>query len=184
MLRRQLKDDWCSIGIPSNVRMETGCYVETSHVFHRFESETNPAVEMARGSSVYLGTVFDMGPKSAVLLGECTMLNAAHLIIEGKLDIGQYVLVSWGVVIMDCYRMSSCSEARDQSMRINPLQTDITCIKPVTIHDAVWIGFNSTILPGVVIGENSVVAANSVVFDSVPANSVVAGNPARVIRHL
>jgi len=184
MSRQQLKDDWCSIGIPSNVRMEADSYIETSHVFHRFESKTSPAVVMARGSSAYLGTVFDMGPESAVSLGECTMLNAAHLIVEGRLDIGNYVLVSWGVVIMDCYRIAACHQTRRQSMQINPLNSDVTRIEPVTIHDAVWIGFNSTIMPGVDIGENSIVAANSVVVESVPANCVVAGNPARVIRHL
>jgi len=184
MSRRQLSNDWCSIGIPSNVHLEPDAYIETSHVFHRFNSQSNPAITMASGSSVYLGTVFDIGQNSAVALGECTMLNAAHLIIEGKLEIGNYVLVSWGVVIMDCYRATSCTQARRQSMQTNPLYDDITCIKNVKIHDAVWIGFNSTILPGVVIGENSIVAANSVVFDSVPANCVVAGNPARIIRRL
>jgi len=181
MVRQQLKDDWSSVGIPSNVRMASDCYIETSHVFHRFKSNSDPAVDMAKGSSVYLGTVFDIGPKSIVILGECTMLNAAHLIIEGKLEIGHHVLVSWGVVIMDCYRIASCRKARHQSMRLNPLHTEDSRIEPVTICDAVWIGFNSTILPGVVIGENSIVAANSVVFESVPPNCVVAGNPKKEI---
>lgn len=52
----------------------------------------------------------------------------------------------------------------------------------VTIGDNVWIGGNSVILPGVTIGDNSVIAAGSVVTKDVPAWSVVAGNPARVIR--
>ena len=184
MPRQQLDDDWCSIGIPSNVNIESDCYIETSHVFHRFASKTNPAIVMARGSSVYLGTVFDIGPTSAVVLGEFAMLNAAHLIVDGRLEIGQHVMVSWGVVIMDCYRSSLCRQARRQLMQSNPLKSETTLIEPVIINDAVWIGFNATILPGVVIGENSIVAANSVVFDSVPSNCVVAGNPARVIRHL
>jgi acetyltransferase-like isoleucine patch superfamily enzyme len=53
---------------------------------------------------------------------------------------------------------------------------------PVTIADNVWIGMNATILKGVTIGENSVVAAGAVVTKSVPANVVVAGNPAVVIK--
>jgi acetyltransferase-like isoleucine patch superfamily enzyme len=52
----------------------------------------------------------------------------------------------------------------------------------VIIADNVWIGMNAVILKGVTIGENSVVAAGSVVTKSVPENSVVAGNPAVVVR--
>ena len=54
--------------------------------------------------------------------------------------------------------------------------------KPVIIGDNVWIGYRAMILKGVTIGDNSVVAANSVVTKDVPANSIVAGNPAKVIK--
>lgn len=56
--------------------------------------------------------------------------------------------------------------------------------RPVTIGDNVWIGGSVTILPGVSIGNNVTVGAGSVVTRDVPDNVVVAGNPARVIRHL
>ncbi|KAL6602487.1 bacterial transferase hexapeptide repeat protein [Neocallimastix sp. 'constans'] len=59
----------------------------------------------------------------------------------------------------------------------------ITC-KPVHIKKNVWIGAGATILPGVTIGENSVVGAGSVVTKSVEDNVIVAGNPARVIRRI
>ena len=52
------------------------------------------------------------------------------------------------------------------------------------IGDNVWIGGGVTILPGVMIGDNTVVAAASVVTKSFPDNVVVAGNPARIIKHL
>jgi acetyltransferase-like isoleucine patch superfamily enzyme len=48
----------------------------------------------------------------------------------------------------------------------------------------VWIGFDACVLPGVTIGEGSVVGAKSVVNENVPPYTVVAGNPARVIRQL
>lgn len=56
-----------------------------------------------------------------------------------------------------------------------------TKIGKIRIGNNVFIGANATVLPGVCIGDNSVVGANSVVTKSVPENTVVAGNPARVV---
>ena len=55
---------------------------------------------------------------------------------------------------------------------------------PVHIGDNVWLGDHATVLKGVTIGENSVVAAQAVVTRDMPANVVVAGNPARVVKEL
>lgn len=54
--------------------------------------------------------------------------------------------------------------------------------RPVRIGDNVWIGYRAMILKGVTIGEGSIVAANSVVTKDVPPHSIVAGNPAKIIR--
>jgi galactoside O-acetyltransferase len=56
--------------------------------------------------------------------------------------------------------------------------------KPIRICSKVWIGFDVTILKGVTIGEGAVVGAKSVVTKDVPAWTVVAGNPARVVKQL
>lgn len=56
--------------------------------------------------------------------------------------------------------------------------------EPVTIGNSVWIGGSVTILPGVTIGDNCVIGAGSVVTRDVPANSVVAGNPAHIIKRI
>lgn len=56
--------------------------------------------------------------------------------------------------------------------------------KPVTIGKKVWIGSDSTILPGVEIGEGAIIAAGSVVTKNVPRNTIVAGNPARIVREI
>lgn len=55
---------------------------------------------------------------------------------------------------------------------------------PITVGNDVWFGCNVVVLPGVEIGDGAVVGAGSVVTKSVPANTVVVGSPARVIKHL
>ena len=56
--------------------------------------------------------------------------------------------------------------------------------KPILLKKGCWIGAHVTILPGVVIGENSVIGAGSVVTKSVPNRVVAVGNPAKIIKNL
>ena len=56
--------------------------------------------------------------------------------------------------------------------------------KPIVIKDKAWIGFNSIILKGVTIGEGAIVGAGSVVTKDVPPYTIVAGNPARIVREI
>lgn len=55
---------------------------------------------------------------------------------------------------------------------------------PITIGRNVWIGANSTVLPGVTVGDNSIIAAGAVVTKDVPENAVVAGVPAKIIKYI
>ena len=57
-------------------------------------------------------------------------------------------------------------------------------MKPVLIDKNAWLGANSTILPGVTVGKNAVIAAGAVVTKDVPANTVVAGVPAKIIKKI
>uniref|UniRef100_UPI0037516D38 acyltransferase n=1 Tax=uncultured Helicobacter sp. TaxID=175537 RepID=UPI0037516D38 len=67
---------------------------------------------------------------------------------------------------------------------INPFNRSTTICKPIHIEKRVWIGVAATILPSVRIGENSIVGANALVSKDVPPNSVVGGNPARIIKSI
>jgi acetyltransferase-like isoleucine patch superfamily enzyme len=62
-----------------------------------------------------------------------------------------------------------------------PLQEQGTVSKGVRVGHRVWIGSNSVVLPGTVLGDNVIVSAGSVVSGAVPPNSIVLGNPAKVI---
>lgn len=65
---------------------------------------------------------------------------------------------------------------------MSPEERPFTYPAPITLGNNVWVGSNSTILQGVSIGDNSVVAAGAVVTHSIPANVVAGGVPARIIR--
>jgi acetyltransferase-like isoleucine patch superfamily enzyme len=67
---------------------------------------------------------------------------------------------------------------------VNPKERKILDLRSVKISRNVWIGASATILPGITIGENSVIAAGSVVTKDVPANTVVAGIPAKIIKNI
>jgi acetyltransferase-like isoleucine patch superfamily enzyme len=91
----------------------------------------------------------------------------------GGLDIGDDVLVGPNVSLI------TSSHPLDPSRR-----RAVTIGKPIAIGRNVWIAAGATVIGGVTIGENSVVAAGSVVTRDVPANVLAGGNPARVIRSI
>jgi acetyltransferase-like isoleucine patch superfamily enzyme len=65
---------------------------------------------------------------------------------------------------------------------LDPADRRVLVCKPITVKRNAWIGANATILPGVIIGENAVIAAGAVVSKDVPANTVVGGVPAKIIK--
>ena len=117
------------------------------------------------------------------------MINGAEIVCDEAIRIGDYGLISWNVLLMDNYRVpSSIVERRayidailQNRLRAIHLQTKA---KPIVIGENVWIGHDSVVLPGVAIGNGSIVGARSVVVESIPDSVVAAGNPARVIRRL
>ena len=66
----------------------------------------------------------------------------------------------------------------------NPENRSATQAKPIVLKKNVWVGIGATILPGVTVGENSIVGAGSVVTKDVPDNTIVAGNPAKFIKRI
>lgn len=66
----------------------------------------------------------------------------------------------------------------------DPYDRPVLLCKPVAIRENAWVGAGATILPGVTVGKNAIVAAGSIVTKDVPDYAVVAGNPAKVVKML
>lgn len=111
--------------------------------------------------------------KAVLEFGHETYINHdSEIRCREHISIGNNVSIAYGVLIQD----SDYHTMYDESGNAKP-QT-----LPIVIEDGVWIGANAVVLKGVTIGKGSVVAAGSVVTKSVPPNSLVGGNPARVIK--
>jgi acetyltransferase-like isoleucine patch superfamily enzyme len=67
---------------------------------------------------------------------------------------------------------------------INPAERRATISHPIVIKKGAWIGVGATILPGVTVGENSIVAAGAIVSKDVPDNTIVGGIPAKIIKSI
>ncbi len=123
-----------------------------------YKATDNPTIEI--GDEVYFGYA--------------TVLACAE-----KITVGNRVLFAQGVQIYD-----NNTHPLDPVARAKNLPVERENCAPVVIEDDAWIGAHATILKGVRIGRGSVVATHAVVSRDVPPMSVVAGNPAKVVKSL
>ncbi len=109
----------------------------------------------------------------AVLIGDRTRIGLSNVII-GPVTIGNDVMFAQNIVL-------SGLNHGYEDITIVPHKQPVTK-KKIIIEDEVWIGANSVVVAGVTIGKHSVIAAGSIVTKDIPAYSVAAGNPARLIK--
>ena len=112
-----------------------------------------------------LGQFIRLG-KNVFINHACSFLDLGGITIEDDVMIGPYVKIT----------------SENHPVEIASRKTLIPAA--VTIRRNAWIGAGATILPGITVGENAVVAAGSVVTRDVPANTVVGGIPARFIKNI
>ncbi len=187
---RRVESDWWADPIPTNVHFGEGFYCETAQIFRHLRSKNPRAVVLGNHVSCYAGCSFALGEKGTCSVGDFTLINGALIMADERIEIGSYCLISWNVGIADSdFHPLEPAQRLVDAQALAPFFKDrpprpklVTA--PVIIRDNVWIGMNAVILKGVTIGENSVVAAGAVVSKSVPANCVVAGNPAVVVKQL
>ena len=149
-----------------------------------------------RGSKIYHSVRMDTPPYRRFWLGRqsvvesyCCINNAVgdvtigdhtrigiHCTVIGPVCIGNHVNLAQGITVTALNH-----NFEDVSKRIDEQGVST---KPVVIGDDVWIGANAVVLPGVTIGNHSVVAAGAVVTKDVPDHTLVGGVPAKVIKNI
>jgi len=109
-----------------------------------------------------------------IKIGNNSGFSGTVIAAAGNIKIGSNVLCGANTTITDYDWHGIDPDKRNKSAEP----------KPVVIEDNVWLGLNSVVLKGVIIGKNSVIGANSVVTKNIPANVIAAGNPCRVIKEI
>lgn len=119
-----------------------------------------------QGASIYVGENATLYIKGNSFANTNTVINCFT-----------YIEIGRGTYISDDVRIQ---DSDNHTVFENGIAKEIT--KPIIIGDHVWIGKNALVLKGVTIGDGAIVAAGSVVVKNVPAKTLVAGNPSKVIK--
>ena len=114
-------------------------------------------VEIGEGAVIMMGAVINIG----AVIGDGTMIDMGA-VLGGRATVGKRCHIGAGAVLAGVVEPASAT--------------------PVIVEDGVMVGANAVVIEGCHIGENAVVAAGAIVVEDVPANAVVAGCPARVIK--
>jgi len=127
------------------------------------------------GNNSKIGTFVEI--QKGAKIGQNCKISSHSFICEG-VTIEDNVFVAHGVMfINDIYPRATNPEGALQT------EADWKCI-PTLVKKGASLGSNATILAGITVGENAIVGAGSVVTKDVPPNTIVAGNPARIIRKI
>lgn len=134
------------------------------------------------GENVAIDTPFHCDHGNNIFLGNDVVINMNCTFVDNaEIRIGNRVLIASNVQIYSSAHPVSVSERLIPDWKGHNTTFFRSFARPIEIKDNVWIGGGSILLPGVTIGENSVIGAGSVVNRSIPANCVAVGSPCRVI---
>ncbi len=137
------------------------------------------------GENVEIDTPFHCDHGNNIFLGNDVIIGINCTFVDNaEIRIGNRVLIASNVQFYTSSHPVLPQERLVDDWKEKGTTFFRTYARPIEIKDNVWIGGGSILLPGVTVGENSVIGAGSVVTRSIPANCVAVGNPCRVIRTL
>jgi len=126
---------------------------------------------------------FVTGYTGKIIVGNNTMFNGVCVVSYKNVVIGNNCQIASATLITDTDFHPIDAIERERQVSGQSFSFDSVKKAEIIIGDNVWIGWNCTILKGVVIGNNSIVGAGSVVLaGNYPANTLIAGNPAKVVK--
>jgi acetyltransferase-like isoleucine patch superfamily enzyme len=141
----------------------------------------NGDITLAHGGKLEMGERnilcrnFDIELKGLLLMGSRNYLNKnVKIVCFERIEIGDDCVIADSVHIYD-------HDHRHDDLQ-KPIRDQGYITKPVKIGNNVWICAKATILKGITIGDGAIIGANAVVTKDVPANAIVAGNPAHIVK--
>ncbi len=180
----------------TNIIVDTTSTLLRSCTFRFDGSKQENKVKVGAHCMLGCSFIFE-SDEGTIDIGNNTFINTdTKLISRSNISIGDYVTIAWGCTIYDhnSHSLDYRERQKDIDMQNRDFRNGSSFIaskdwsvvksKPITIEDNVWIGFDSVILSGVTIGEGAIIGARSVVRENVEPWTVVAGNPAIVIKRL
>lgn len=117
---------------------------------------------------------------SLIIGNDCNIGEYTHISAINSIEIGDGLLTGRFVYIGD----NSHGGLSEEEANIPPVKRKLQSKGPIVIGKNVWIGDKVTILSGVTVGDNVIVAANSVVTKDIPSNCIIAGVPAKIIKQI
>ncbi len=163
--------DWFPGALPPTFRIGERSWLYSSFAFLHFDATGSATVAVGNDSGVYDGTFFDLSGMAQVSIGDYCTIVGAIFATRGRITIGNYVFISHEVVLTD-------NPFAYPGQKFIPGSPDD---KNIVIEDDVWIGAQAIVTGGVRIGQGSIIGAAAIVDRDVPANSIFAGNPGRII---
>lgn len=169
--------------------VDRGIYIRLDNPKDRKYLEIGP-------SCIVSGRFVFESDEGSVKIGQHTYIGGGTFICRSSIEIGDNVTIAWGSTFYDhdSHSLDFMKRRKDIDDELDDIRHRRNFItnkdwsnvnsKAIKICDDAWVGMNVIILKGVTVGEGAIVGAGSVVTKDVPAWTVVAGNPAKVVKTL